>query len=170
LAVAGVAPAFSDQQIAALRSAYRVEPRNADTARAIGEALRARSSVGPPDYRALAEESMAWFRKGIDQNPYEAENYLRVGWCLDWLDRSEEAGPYFDKGELLDPNSYFVVAQVGLHHVALRNYAASKPWFERSLRLLYKDNQVAAMYLQIVNQKLIEEAAGVRAKLVRPSK
>ena len=55
--------------------------------------------------------------------------------CLDWLGRHDEAGPYFSQAEALDPNGYYTVAIVGWHYVQIGDYAAAKPWLERSLRL-----------------------------------
>ena len=44
-----------------------------------------------------------------------------------------------------------MAANIGLHYVQSGNFAAAKPWFERSLRLEGKDNPIARNYLQIVN-------------------
>ena len=83
---------------------------------------------------------------------------MRYGWCLDWLDRSAESGSYFDRALELDPNGYFTLANIGLHYLQLENFAAAKPWFERSLRLQWLDNPIAANYLQIINRRMIEAA------------
>jgi hypothetical protein len=50
------------------------------------------------------------------------------------------------------------MANIGLHYVELRDYAAAKPWLERSSRLQWQDNPIAANYLNIVNLKLLEAA------------
>jgi tetratricopeptide (TPR) repeat protein len=80
--------------------------------------------------------------------------------CLDWLDRYDQAGPYFSQAEALDPNGYYTVAIVGWHYVQTGDYAAARPWFERSLRLEGNGNDIASSYLDLAGQKLIERASG----------
>ena len=43
---------------------------------------------------------------------------------------------------------------IGLHYVQLGDFAAAKPWFERSLRLEGQDNAIARNYLQIVQEQV----------------
>ena len=68
-------------------------------------------------------------------NPHDGYNYLRYGMCLDWLEKHDEAGPYFNRADALDPNGYYTAANIGWHYVQTGNYAAARPWLERSLRL-----------------------------------
>jgi tetratricopeptide (TPR) repeat protein len=156
---ADAAPAYSAQQIGFLKQALQAEPANFQTAYRIGEAYRVQSLEGDDNYRALAEEAMRWYQRTYTLNPWEGYAYLRYGMCLDWLDRSDEAEEFFWKAEALDPNGYFMVAHVGLHYAHLRNWAAAREWFERSLRLEWEDNPIARSYLQICNTRLMEEAA-----------
>ena len=79
--------------------------------------------------------------------------------CLDWLDRHDQAGTYFSQAEALDPNGYYTVAIVGWHYVQIGDYAAAKPWFERSLRL-GGEKRIARSYLELVEQKLVDRASG----------
>ena len=59
-----------------------------------------------------------------------------------------------------------MAAHIGLHYVQSGNFAAAKPWFERSLRLEGKDNPIARSYLQIVNSRMLEAATNeISAKL-----
>jgi hypothetical protein len=51
------------------------------------------------------------------------------------------------------------MAHVGLHYVATGDYAAARPWFERSLRLQWKSNDIAVAYLEIIKTRLLEAAA-----------
>ena len=155
---AAAAPNFSPLRVDWLKKAFAVEPRNSETAYEIGEAFRIQSSEGGLNYRELAEQAMAWFKRAIDLDPWGSYGYLRYGWCLDWLDRSAESGSYFDRALELDPNGYFTLANIGLHYLQLENFAAAKPWFERSLRLQWLDNPIAANYLQIINRRMIEAA------------
>jgi len=159
-------PNFSTGQILLLKRAYEVEPKNAATANAIGEALRRQSQEGGEhyqgqegvDYRQLAREAMTWFDKGMTLNRWESRNFTGYGWCLDWLDRPAESLPYFDRAEALDPNNYFNLNNVGLHYVAAGDYAAARPWFERSIRLEWNWNKIAVSYLKIIETRLVEEA------------
>ena len=91
------------------------------------------------------------------------------GWCLDWLGRTAESPPYFERAAQLDPNGYFMTANIGLHYVQSGDFAAAKSWFERSLRLEGQDNPIARNYLQIVKARLLEAATNeISAKLSFP--
>jgi tetratricopeptide (TPR) repeat protein len=159
-------PAFSPAQIGLLKEAFAVEPMNPDTAYKIGEAYRRQSQEGGEHYqgqegityRQLTEHAMEWFQRGIKLNPWDSRSYSGYGWCLDWLERQGESSPYFIKAEELDPNSYFNVNCIGLHYIQAGDFAAARPWFERSLRLEAKDNPIAFNYLTIANTRLLEAA------------
>ncbi len=160
------APSFSVEQIALLKRAFAIDPMNPDTAYKIGEACRRQSQEGGDyyagqqgaNYRRLAEQAMEWFQRGMKLNPWDSRNYSGYGWCLDWLDRQGESAPYFSKAEELDPNSYFNLNSIGLHYVQLGDFAAAKPWFERSLHLEWDDNPIARNYLAIADLRLREAA------------
>jgi tetratricopeptide (TPR) repeat protein len=158
LALAARSPDYSPTRVHYLERAFAVEPMNFETSSAIGEAYRTQSKEGGDDYQQLAAKAMQAFQTTMKLNPWDGYGFLYYGMCLDWLDRSGESTPYFDRAEQLDPNGYFTVANIGLHYVQLRNYAAAKPWFERSRRLQWNNNPIADTYLQIVNRKLIEGA------------
>jgi tetratricopeptide (TPR) repeat protein len=160
LARAARAPDFSPEQAAILEKAFAVEPKNFETVFAIGQAYRAQSSEGGDDFAEKAAVAMKWYRLGTELNPWDGYNYLMYGWCLDWIGQHEESAPYFDKAEQLDPNGYFTMAWIGLHYAQLRDYAASKPWMERSLRLEGRRdvNPIAFEWRDIINRKLVEEA------------
>jgi tetratricopeptide (TPR) repeat protein len=170
LAKAALAPDFSAQQINYLEKAFAAEPKNFDTTYAIGEAYRIQSHEGGEDYKDIAAKAMVWFQRGMKLNPWDGYNFLRYGWCLDWIGRQNESGPYFTKAEQLDPNGYFTMANIGLHYIDLHDFAAAKPWFLRSLELEYQVNRIARMYLPIVNRKLLEDATNeISAKLALPA-
>lgn len=155
------APKFSPEQAELLTKAFAAEPKNAETADATGEAFRVQSLAGGGDHEALATNALGWFERGMKLNPLDAFGFLRYGACLDWLGRQTDSAPYFSRAEELDPNSYFTVATIGLHYVALEDNAAARPWFERSLRLKWKDNPIARNYLEIVDRRLLESATNV---------
>jgi len=157
---------YSAEQTAALESAFRVESHNPDTAYQIGRALRRQSQEGGQqyddntgqNYQQRAERAMTWFQRSFKLDPWNAAAALGYGWCLDWLGRTSESGPWFSKAEELDPNGYFTVAQIGLHYIECSEFAAARPWFERSLHLQASDNLIAARYLQIANERLLQDA------------
>jgi len=155
---ASAAPNFSPASVVWLKKAFAAEPKNSETAYAIGEAFRVQSSEGARNYGELATQAMEWFGRSFRLNRWGGSSYLGYGWCLDWMDRSAESQPYFDHAVELDPNGFFTLANVGLHYVQLGNYAAAKPWFERSLHLEWKDNLIAETYLQIARTRLLEAA------------
>jgi tetratricopeptide (TPR) repeat protein len=166
---AALAPIYSPAQAACLQQAFAAEPKNPETAYALGEAFRFQSSEGDDNYRELAQQAMVWFDRSINLNPWNGYSYLRYGWSLDWLERFGESPAYFQRAAQLDPNGYFMAANIGLHYVQQRNFAAARSWFERSLRLEGKENAIARNYLQIVNNRLLEAATNeISAKLDSP--
>jgi O-antigen ligase len=155
---ASLAQFRSPAQVAVWKRAFAAEPRNAETARAIGEALRTQSGDGVGNYRQLAIEAMEWFERSNRLNRWDPRPLLGCGSCLDWLDRKTESAVYFARAEELDPNGYFTVATIGLHYVELGDYAAAKAWFERSLELENRGNSIAEYYLDISRRRLMEGA------------
>jgi Flp pilus assembly protein TadD len=103
---------------------------------------------------------MEWFLRGMKLNPHDSYNYLGYGMCLDWLERHDEAETYFNRADALDPNNYFDAANIGWHYVQVGDYAAARPWLQRSLKLQWENNQIARSYLDLVEQKLRDNAAG----------
>jgi O-antigen ligase len=160
LARAAQLSVFSPEQAAALGKAFAVEPQNFATTYTIGECYRMQSFDGGDNYEPLAKTAMEWFARGMKLNPYDGYNYLSYGMCLDWLDRHDEAGPYFNRADALDPNSYFIAANIGWHFVQAGDYAAARPWLQRSLKLQWKENPTARSYLDLTEQKLYEKASG----------
>ena len=154
-----------------LKRAFEFEPKNPVTAYAIGEALRRQSQEGGEhyqglegmDYRQLAEQAIVWFKRSIALNGWDSRSCTGLGWCLDWLDRPQEAAPYFKQAEALDPNNYFNLNKIGLHYVQLREYAAARPWFERSARLDWQGNDIAKSYIGIIDARLLENATNAAA-------
>jgi O-antigen ligase len=145
---------------AILEKAFAVEPMNFETAYNIGEAYRIQSLVGNQGYAQLARTAMQWYARGMKLNPYDGYNYLGYGICLDWLERHDEAGPYFNRADTLDPNDYYVTAYIGWHYAQAGDYAAARPCLQRSLELQEQDNPIARTYLQLVEQKLVENSDG----------
>jgi len=148
------------ERAALLEKAFAAEPANFEMAYNIGEAYRIQSFEGGPDYPAQAETAMRWYARARQLDPYDGYDDLRTGMCLDWLDRHAEAGPFYRAAESLDPNGYFTVANIGWHYVQMGDYLAAREWLERSLRLEWNENLIGRFYLDLVEQKLVENASG----------
>jgi tetratricopeptide (TPR) repeat protein len=146
---------------ALLEKAFAAEPGDFETAYNIGEAYYMQSSVGElGNYRSQAETAIRWYAQAMKLNPFDGYNYLGTGICLDWLDRHAEAGPFYWRAEALDPNGYYTVAYIGWHYVQVGDYPAAREWLERSLRLQWNENVIGHSYLDLVEQKLAENASG----------
>jgi O-antigen ligase/Tfp pilus assembly protein PilF len=160
LARADQSPVYSPAQTANLEKALAAEPMNSETTFSLAEAYRVESFDGGQDYEKLARQAMQWYERGMELNPHDGYNYLGYGMCLDWLGRSDEAGPYFNRADALDPNGYFTAAKIGWHYIQTGDYAAARPWLERSLLLHTPQNETAVSYLDIAERKLTENASG----------
>jgi O-antigen ligase len=166
LSRAGGVPGFSAEQVKFLTRAVSVEPMNPLTAYQLGEAYRRQSQEGGQhyqgqegvDYRKLSQYAMDWFQRSMNLNRWDSRPWVGYGWCLDWLDRQAESGPYFWHAEELDPNNYYNLNNIGLHYVQLGDYAAARPFFERSQALAYEDNPIAHSYINLCLARM-EEAA-----------
>jgi tetratricopeptide (TPR) repeat protein len=153
-------PNFSPALAAALEKAFDAEPKNFQTAFNIGECYRTQSFDGGQNYEALAKTAMLWYERASKLNPYDGASHMRHGMCLDWLDRHDEAAQDFNRAGALDPNNYFIAANTGWHYVQAGDYAAARPWLQRSLQLQWPGNNIARTYLDRVEQKLLDNASG----------
>jgi O-antigen ligase len=160
LARADALPDFSPECAAALEKAFAAEPENFQTAYAIGECYRMQSFDGGQNYEALAKTAQGWYERVWKLNRFDAYSPLRYGMCLDWLDQHDAAEIYFHNADTLDPNNYFIGANIGWHYAQAGDYAAARPWLQRSLRLEPHENPIAESYLALVEKKLIENASG----------
>jgi tetratricopeptide (TPR) repeat protein len=162
LARAKQLPEGSNERADALQKAFTAEPMNFLTAHNIGEVYRAQSFASVENYEAVARQAMQWYERSMKLNPYDApdaQNHLRYAMCLDWLDRHTESEPYFNRADALDPNSYYVAANIGWHYFQIRDYAAARVWLERSLRLERQKNLTAQSYQVFTRQRLTESAS-----------
>jgi tetratricopeptide (TPR) repeat protein len=153
-------PFFSPERAADLEKAFAAEPQNFTTAYDIGECYRTESFDGGQNYEDLAKTAKGWYARAWKLNPYHSSSYLRYGMCLDWLDQHDEAAPYFSRADALDPNNYFIAANIGWHYVQIGDYAAVRSWMRRSLLLHGGDNPIATTYLDLAEQKLNDRASG----------
>lgn len=151
-------------RIDALKRAHAAEPRNAETTYEIGETLRLASWEGTGPYREQATEAIEWFQRGIQLNRFDPYNYMGLGMCLHWLNRSEEAKPFFEKALALDPRNYVIQGHMGWHYFQLGDWAQSKHWFEEAASRSHwhpdpkvKRYEDAYVYLRIIERKMAEE-------------
>jgi O-antigen ligase len=162
---ASTKPNYSDEKIAVLEKAYAAESKNSETAFAIGECYRTQSFEGGhefedrPGYEELGNKALIWFRRGTNSNAYDYGNFVSLGRTLDWLNQTTEGNIVFKQAAEIDPNSYWTSNFIGVHYVQMEDYAAAREWFERSLKLQSADNKTAETYLEVVNQRLLENAA-----------
>ena len=64
---------------------------------------------------------MDWFEGGMPLNPFDPMLPIRYGMCLDWLNRSKEASPYFVQALELRPNNGVIYLYLGRHCMDLEN-------------------------------------------------
>jgi len=155
---AGAAEKDSLAQATLYEAAHALEPSNGATAHRIAEIYRRNAFDGKSDYAELAAKAISWYQQGITNNPYDGYNYMRWGMVLDFLGEHEMAETLMWKADELDPNGYYTCAHMGRHYVMAGEYASARPWLERSLRLRWEDNGIAADNLLLANQRLLESA------------
>jgi O-antigen ligase len=151
----------------AWKAAYDAEPKNALTAQAVGELYRRSAWTGGDDYAEQAVKAMEWFHRAVELNPHDSFSLLRIGMCLHWIGRHQDAAPYFERALKQDPNGYFTVAHLGWHQYQLQNYAEAKRLFEHSLQITPwgVTNETARAYIGIVEQRLKEPPGDYVPKL-----
>lgn len=152
-------PYFSDTQTAALKKAFETEPRNPETAYAIGENYRMQSWQGADDYREQAREAMQWFARGMQLNPWDPYPPLRYGMCLDWLADHAAAEAYFKKAYALDRNGFYTLAHLGWHYVQIEDWERASDFFSQSWVLNHADNPIAARYMHLIAPRISEQRA-----------
>jgi O-antigen ligase len=136
--------------VADLKNAQEVDPSNGETDYLLGEELRVVSKEGNPGYETQAREAIQWFGKGAQVNPFDPRCPLRIGMSMDWLDRSKEATPYFQKAEDMDTNNYYIAMEFARHYVALGDFPKAKQWLQRTFQIKYdeEDTAVARMIMK----------------------
>lgn len=152
LAAAGRQPEGSLEKSEALQRAFAIQPKNYETAYAIGEQLRLISWAGRDDYAVRARQAHEWFQRANQLNRWDVYSYMRSGMCLDWVDQHEEAGRYFAKALELDPNFYLTRAMMGWHEFQIDHYNEARDWMVKSLAVNFMDNPVARTYMGLLER------------------
>jgi O-antigen ligase len=150
---------YSPKKVELLQKAFAAEPENFQTAYDIGESLRMRSFQGGDDFAPLAKQAIDWYARDIRLDPIDGYGFMRTGMCLDWMGQTVEAVKYYEQAEPLDPNGYFMVANIGWHFVQIGDYSMARKYFIRSMTLS-NASAFASNYRQICEDKLIERASG----------
>ena len=150
LRAAAARPEASPEKLAALQTAFAIEPQNFETAQAIGEQFRLRATVPTNTDPAPARAALEWYARAAKLDRFDPYNPLRTGVVLHWLGRSAEAGPWFEQALKLDPNSYYVRAHLGWHYYQLGDYPKAKDWFLRSKKMNWLNNPLALYYFNIL--------------------
>jgi O-antigen ligase len=152
-----------DQQVAALKKAQEIEPRNYLTQYELGEVYRLQAWEGNPGNEALAKEAMKWFEGAMMLNPLDSWSPIRYGMCLDWLDRPNEASQYFVRALELRPNNATIYFYLGWHCLEVGNYPLAEHWLWYS-QILHPPSEQAAGYLQIVRERMAAEAKAAHGR------
>ena len=148
----GLKAATWEQQVAALKTAQKIEPENYMTDCELGESYRLQAWQGAAGNEALALEGMQWFARGMALNRYDFLAPLGYGMCLDWLDRPKEATRYFVQALELGRNDATVQWKFAWHCMTLRNYPMAQFWLWRSLEV--HPSPEAEGYMEMVKSKL----------------
>jgi O-antigen ligase len=137
------------EKIALLKRAFALQPKNFHTAFAIGEQLRALAWAGGDDNQERAREALEWFQRNVALNKWDVNALMRVGMCLDWLGRYEEAGPYFTKALEMDPNHFSTRGMMGWHELQKENYKEAYEWIIKSRQVNWMNNPFIPHLTQI---------------------
>jgi tetratricopeptide (TPR) repeat protein len=71
--------------------------------------------------------------------------------CLDWIGRPQEATPYFELAERLDPNNYYIALEEGRHFVAAGDFEKAKASIARSLKIDYTAEALSSWMMLMKN-------------------
>lgn len=147
----------SPEEIAALKVATEAEPGSPDAWFKLGEHLRALAFVGGSGNEQAARNALPAFDRAIKLNPWDPIARIRYGMCLDWLERYDEALPYFKKALELDPNYHHTRFMLGWHYYHAGDLTQALNWIEKSLAVSWLTNDDAVLYRSIIRRALADE-------------
>lgn len=153
-------PEMSGERIAALEAAFRIEPRNAETALAIAEQFRSRAWTGDDEFTGSEVKALAWFKQAEKLNRWDPYASVGAGACLDWMGKHDEAGVYFSRALKLDPNHWYMRSMMGWHYYQMGDLSEAQRWFKKSLEVYY--SALAWSYLDIVQRQMADQANSQR--------
>lgn len=137
----------------ALFAANVVEPGNPETIMKLGEHYRQRSLLGEDDYERQAEEAVQWYRQLLPMTPASPWPAMRIGMCLDWLGRHDEARSMFEEMHMRDPNSKHCLAMMGWHFFQVGEFQKSREWINRAKSLPHAADPVTVSYDQFLRAR-----------------
>ncbi len=140
-------------RIEALEQAHAVEPTNFETTYHLGECWRKLSWQGEENYREQAEKAMVWYRRGIGLNPFDAYNYARLGMCLDWVGRHEEALSCYEEMLRRDGNNYYLLNLAGWHYVQVEDWTRAREYFIQSGHINGWSSLTTQRYLDLIRRR-----------------
>ena len=147
-------PDGAPEKLALLEKAFALQPKNFETAFALGEQLRGLAWTGGDDTKLRAEQAIVWFQRSLALNKWDVTSRTRMGMCLDWLERHSEAAPYFAAALELDPNYWYTRGMMGWHLFQQERYREAHAWFVKSRTVNWTDNPLAETYLAITEARL----------------
>jgi O-antigen ligase len=150
-------PDHGEAYRALMKRAFAIDPKNPETAYWIGSSLRRQAWTGVGDYQKQAQEAIEWFNKSQALDPYTPQSYVGIGMCLDFIDRREEAWPYFRQAVVLDPHNYYVLATYGWHLMQFGAWQKAAEKLAFSLGLQPTNNSMARSYFDIAVRKRDEQ-------------
>jgi Tfp pilus assembly protein PilF len=85
---------------------------------------------------------------------------MRLGMCLDWEKKHDDALRCFERALELDPKNYYVIDHMGWHYVQVEDYERAKKWFLRATQIPHwTQNPIAQIYLDIIRRHEEEQRA-----------
>lgn len=151
----------SPAQFDAYRRAMAAEPKDPEAAFQLGEHLKAMAFTGETGYQQFARDAIAAYELCIQLNRWYPLSYIGAGMCLDWLEKHDEALPYFKKAVELDPNYFYTREMMAWHYFQADDLANAEIWNNKSLSVNWLFNPHADMYRRYIQEaKKAAEARG----------
>ena len=120
----------------------------------IGERLRAVAFQGADGYTNAATEAMEWYARAMQLNRWDPLARIGYGQCLDWLDRHDEALPYFQQAVALDPNYFHTRGMLAWHYFQTGDFVAADEWNNKSIAMNWTANPQALAYRPLITREL----------------
>jgi hypothetical protein len=152
-------PDGNPEKIALLKRSFALQPKNFETAFAIGEQVRSLAWVGDDDNQKLAQEAAGWLARTLELNKFLVAAHIRLGMCLDWLGKHDEAGPHFAKAIEMDPNHWYARMMMGWHEFQIDHFKEARDWMLKSLELTSAHYPAARTYLDLCDKELARQTA-----------
>ena len=155
-----VDPISFEDRVALLRRAYQIDPMNSTVTLELGEQLRKYGWKVNEGAEKHVRESIPWFEKGVQLNPWNPFNYMNLGMCYHWFNDHAKATDYFEKAISLDPRGYYMLGMYGWHKLQLGDLEGAQKHLKDSVTYAWNvENRDARVLLEVVERRLAEKAA-----------